>query len=221
MKDWQAALLPSLESSDTVPVMPTTLWRFVLSWVSIPFVLGLSLWLLWLRSRRLKFHRRIEELRDVLRQYPRGEEIAYVLNADGSDVFPAVRALKVMDDNTGRVNLRIVFSAEQLKRLSGRTIVHNHTTIAKSFSDSDVILFLNHGVSEIHAVTRNRCYTLRRPVFSRIEWKDVEKRVRELDQGFLRFYKTIHKGNLAFRRWHLIWQIMSDEFGLIYRVEDL
>jgi hypothetical protein len=104
--------------------------------------------------------------------------------------------------------------------MPGKVLMHNHSVLAKSFSDSDIQLFLNTGLKEIRAITPKYRYIMRREHRTRASWTDVKKAVRALDESAVQDLRKAYGSKFdASFRWHEIWRTIARDFGLVYRRE--
>jgi len=193
----------------------------------------------WRRKARLQ--RRLAEIEGKLRQHPPFSETAYVLNPDGTDVFPPVTVnatwsyqkpdgeilgpfekpwRSVPKGRTPLVSLELRFTPEQCAQMKGRILLHSHTTLGRSFSDTDVQLFIENSLQEIRAITRTHRYTMAQSVQFPVSWEQVAKDVQNWNRVLLSRRK---KSGLRpfWPRWHALWLLIADTYGFSYHWEPL
>lgn len=164
----------------------------------------------------------------------RSPELAAAVSRIGREIASDPLETAVIMDRSGKVLLRkqgmadvVEFSTEELGRLPGAVLMHNHPgSVPQSFSVEDIALAVHHRLAEIHAVDRLYHYTASDPAgtWSPAYWRDtvapVLQRVTESVTG--RMQAALTAGLIAEDQYHgmiahLIWTEVAQEVSLGYQ----
>jgi hypothetical protein len=120
--------------------------------------------------------------------------------------------------------IRLRFSTEDLSRMAGNLLTHNHPS-GTSFSLDDAEFAMEHGLAGIRVVTSNARYSLRpsgagwsaeffaarvMPSVTR-RYAEVKQELQELIDG-----RIIDPEEAEPRHWHQVWLRVAEDVGLIY-----